>query len=311
MDPVILVTGANGFVGRHLIRHLSTPGNVRIVATDVHEALMPFGVSNTEVEYLSGDLSDRSFMERLANAQPFNTVVHLAAVLSQAADMQTYFSIMNSNIQATFLLLEAAKQKNARVIFPSTALVYGGQKGPFREDMPTDPSDFYALSKSMCEQLIRFYGNKYGVRSVIFRIGILYGPSQTGVMFIPSLVSALLSGKEFPMTPGEQTRDFVFIGDFIQALRRAIQDETVSGVFNIGTGHAPTLKETAPAAEKVIGAAGKIKLGALPYREHESWEYCLNSDKAGKELGWLAVTGLEEGLSKTVEYVRQQARTHA
>src|SRR3989339_1221332 len=250
-------------------------------------------------------------MDRLGNAQPFDTVVHLAAVLSQAADMPTYFSIMNSNIQATFLLLEMAKKKNARVIFPSTALVYGGQKEPFREDMPTDPGDFYALSKSMCEQLIRFYGNKYGVRSVIFRIGILYGPSQTGVMFIPALVSALLSGKEFPMTAGEQTRDFVFIEDFIQALNRVIQDETVSGVFNIGTGHAPTLRETALAAEKVIGTTGKIKLGALPYREHESWEYCLNSGKVERELGWRAITGLEEGLSRTVDYSRQRMKAGA
>jgi nucleoside-diphosphate-sugar epimerase len=306
MDPVILITGANGFVGRHLIWHLSQKGGVQIVATDMQDALTPLGSLRCSVEYVAGDLSDRTFVEKLAAEKPFKALVHLAAVLSQSADMATYFSIMNSNIQATFLLLEAARKNESRIIFPSTALVYGCQKGPFREDMQTDPGDFYALSKSMCEQLIRFYGRKYGVPSVIFRIGILYGPSQSGAMFIPSLVSALLAGREFPMTNGEQTRDFVYIEDFVRALDTALSDDALSGVFNIGTGKAPTLRETAVSAEQVAGVTGKIKVGVLPYREHESWEYCLDSGKAEAVLGWKTLTGLVEGLSKTIEFERKK-----
>ena len=298
MDPVILITGANGFVGRSLIDFLSAKGGIRVMATDVHPNLIPFGSSSAVIEYLSGDLSDRAFMDRLGNAQPFDTVVHLAAVLSQAADMPTYFSIMNSNIQATFLLLEMAKKKNARVIFPSTALVYGGQKEPFREDMPTDPGDFYALSKSMCEQLIRFYGNKYGVRSVIFRIGILYGPSQTGVMFIPALVSALLSGKEFPMTAGEQTRDFVHADDAANAFSLAISSDGCDSPLNIGSGKGTAILDL---LEKMCSLAGKTPNPLLQReRKGDIRKSVADISLAKRKIGFYSKIPLEQGLKEIV-----------
>lgn len=304
MDKIVLVTGANGFVGRHVIRMLLLQKDVRIVATDMQSSLMnTLDVSG--IPYLAGDLSDRVFVDKLASDYAFDTIIHLAAVLSQAADMSTYFSIMNANIQGTFLLCEAArKHHRARIVFPSTALVYGGQKGPFTEEMLTNPGDFYALSKLMSEDLIRFYGQRYEIASVIFRIGILYGPSQKGPMFIPSIIRTLLSEQNFPMTKGEQTRDFVFIDDFVKAIERALQNSTVSGVFNIGTGHAPTLIETAATVEMIIGGSGRIKPGAIAYREKESWEYCLNPHKANTQLDWKATTSLADGLDKTVEYER-------
>src|SRR3989339_20938 len=278
MGTVVLVTGANGFVGRHLIPALLQESNLEVFATDIHDSLIAETDTMSSVMYLKGDLSDRVFVNRLHQDRPFDCVIHLAAVLSQATDMNTYFAIMNSNIQATFLLLEAAKNNKARFIFPSTALVYG---------------------------------NKYNVPSVIFRIGILYGLSQTGQMFIPSLISALLAGRDFPMTKGEQTRDFVFIEDFILAVKTVLGHNELSGIFNIGTGNAPTLKEAAQIAERVANAYGVIKLGAVPYREKESWEYCLNSTKALRELKWQASTSLEQGLAKTIAFRQKGQSAHA
>ena len=311
MGKVILVTGTNGFVGRNLIRRLSQDKERTIVATDVQDSLIPLSDERQFIVYRKGDLSERDVVDKLKQEFRFDCIINLAAVLSQAADMETYFSIMNSNIRATFLLLEMAKSHKARFIFPSTALVYGSQKGPFREEMLTDPGDFYSLSKLMCEQLIRFYGHKYDVPSVIFRIGILYGPSQTGGMFIPSMINALLSGKEFPMTPGEQTRDFVYIEDFVEAVNRVLADDTITGTFNIGSGKAPTLKETAQMAEKITGAGNLIRIGAVPYREKESGEYCLDADKAREAFGWSAATDIEHGLANTIDYLKKKGVSHA
>ncbi len=311
MGKVTLVTGANGFVGRHLIHRLSQDKERIIVATDVQDALIPLSEKERLTVYRKGDLSERAVIEQLKEEFRFDCIINLAAVLSQAADMETYFSIMNSNIRATFLLLEIAKSHKARFIFPSTALVYGNQKGPFKEEMLTDPGDFYSLSKLMCEQLIRFYGHKYDVPSVIFRIGILYGPSQTGGMFIPSLVNALLSHREFPMTPGEQTRDFVYIGDFAAAVEKILSDEKISGTFNIGTGNAPTLKAVAQMAEKIAGVENCVRPGAVPYREKESWEYCLDAGKAKSAFGWNAATDIEHGLADTIDYLKKKGVPHA
>jgi UDP-glucose 4-epimerase len=303
MDKKILITGANGFVGRHMLHALANiPGN-RIYAVDIHESLMPYSAADRDlVDYFSGDLSDRTFINRLQNEQQFDCIIHLAAIISQSSDANTYFSIMNSNIQATFLLLEMAKRYKSRIIFPSTALVYGNPKGPFREDMLPDPGDFYALSKQMCEQLIRFYKNRYDVPYVIFRIGILYGPSQANNMFIPSLVRSLLSQTDFPMTKGEQKRDFVFIEDLVFAVKIVLSRPDLAGTYNIGTGDAPMLKDVALKAEELTGVRGKLKLGAVPYREKESWEYCLDSSHAKRDMHWRPATNIAEGLARTIAF---------
>ena len=305
MDTMILITGANGFVGRHMIYHLSQHAQNKIIAVDVHDSLIPFKNSNPAIaEYVSGDLSDGEFVSQLQNKRHFDCIIHLAAIISQSADANTYFAIMNSNIKATFLLLEIARAHKSRFIFPSTALVYGNQKGPFREDMLPDPGDFYSLSKQICEQLIRFYGNRYDVPSVIFRIGILYGPSQANKMFIPSLVGALLAQEDFPMTKGEQVRDFVYIDDLIDAVKIVLLRTDIAGTYNIGTGEAPMLKDVALRAEEITGVRNKLKLGAIPYREKESWEYCLDSSKALRDLRWRASTSIAAGLATTIEHER-------
>jgi nucleoside-diphosphate-sugar epimerase len=311
MDMMILITGANGFVGRHMIYHLSQIKHLKITAIDVHDSLIPVKNSNPAiVEYMTGDLSEKEIVNRLQNERHFDCIIHLAAIISQSADANTYLAIMNSNIQATFLLLEMAKEHKARFIFPSTALVYGNQKGPFREDMLPDPGDFYSLSKQMSEQLIRFYGNRYDVPSVIFRIGILYGPSQANKMFIPSLVGSLLSKEDFPMTKGEQMRDFVYIDDLVDAVKIVLSRPEIAGIYNIGTGDAPMLKEVALKAEELTGVRNKLKLGAIPYREKESWEYCLDSSKALRDLQWRASTAIADGLAKTIEYERSARAVH-
>lgn len=308
MDQVILVTGANGFVGRNVINHFSSRPGIRIVATDIHETRNAMHKhTDSDVTYLSGDISNASFVAELAAHCTFDTIIHLAAVISQSSDPQTYISIMDSNIRATFLLLEMVKSQKVRVIFPSTALVYGSQAGPFREEMLTEPGDFYALSKLTSEQLIGFYGRRYDVRSVIFRIGILYGPSQMGGMFIPSLIASLLGGKDFPMTKGEQSRDFVFINDLIAMMEAALDRPDVIGTFNVGTGVPSKLCDVALLAERLIGRSGLVQLGAIPYRQKESWEYCLDSGKVRQALGKSPTTSLKEGLTRTIEFERQRS----
>jgi UDP-glucose 4-epimerase len=310
MDMTILVTGASGFVGKNIVNRLSHDPSLRIVAVDVGDMLVAAkGTNISSVTYVEGNLSSKDFNASLRESFHFDCIIHLAAVLSQAEDMNTYFAVMDSNIYTTFLLLETARAHGARFLFPSTALVYGNKKAPFTEDMSPNPEVFYALSKHMSEELIRFYATKYGLRYMIFRIGILYGPWQTEGMFIPSIVTKLLRNEEFAMTAGEQVRDFVHIDDFVAALMKALVAENVNGVFNVGTGCAPAMKEVAQTVERLTGATGKARLGALPYRENEVWEYRLDISKIRAELGWEPAVSLEEGLRKTIDYYRGSINT--
>jgi len=106
--------------------------------------------------------------------------------------------------------------------------------------------------------MIRFYGKKYDVSHIIFRIGVLYGPGQHGGMFIPSIVEKLLSGSEFAMTGGEQVRDFVYIADLLDAMRRTVGRRDLNGLFNVGTGSAPTMKQVALMVEELAHHAEQL-----------------------------------------------------
>ncbi|MBD3393327.1 MAG: NAD-dependent epimerase/dehydratase family protein [Chitinivibrionales bacterium] len=306
MGMTVLITGANGFVGTNIVHALAADPAFSIVATDMQDMLVrPVDFDAGSLTYLEGDVSSKEFNDNLRRDFSFDGIIHLAAVLSQAEDMKTYFSVMQSNIYTTFLLLETAREHKARFFFPSTAMVYGSNKAPYSEDMQTDPQNFYALSKRISEELILFYARKYGIGYVIFRLGVLYGTWQNEGMFIPSCVSSLVKGKEFPMTGGDQARDIVFIDDFVDLLRIALGKRDISGTYNVGSGAAPTMKEVALEIEKLTGAHNKIKPGALPYRDNELWNYRLDNKKACRTFNWQPRTNLTEGLKKTITHYRQ------
>ncbi len=309
MGLKVLVTGANGFVGRNLIYQLSQESDIRIIATDIQETLVPLNGRNQKVvDYLSGDLANKQFIRVLSNLSQFDAIIHLAAILSQAEDGATYLSVMESNINATMLLLEIARQHKSRFVFPSTALIYENAQSPFKESYPSHPEAFYPLSKHLCEELINFYHRKYGVNYAILRAGVLYGPGQRGTMFIPSIIDALVNKREFPMTKGEQIRDFVFIEDFIHLLRQTLDHQAVCGVFNAGSGDGIAMCRVAEIVEQLTGTKGLVRIGALPYRQNEVFDYRLDISKACKTFRWTPKTSLEEGLRKTIEHFRQQTQ---
>lgn len=305
MGKTILITGANGFVGKNIVHYLSQNEDLTIVATDIHDTLLRLDSNvDSPVTYISGDLASKKLAELLRQNYHFDHIIHLAAIISQAEDMSTYFSVMDSNIYTTFLLLEIAREHGARMILPSTALIYGNKDAPFSEEFRADPEVFYAMSKYMSEELIRFYNRKYALNYLIFRIGIFYGPGQlpSSKMFVPSLIDSLLKGKEFAMTEGEQVRDFVYITDFVNLLKKALHRNDIQGLFNVGTGHAPTLKDIAMMAEKLTNTTGLLRLGAIPYRKEEVWKYCLDNTKVREAFDWEPLITIEDGLQKTIDF---------
>lgn len=302
----VLVTGANGFVGKNLIGRLNTMPGLSIVATDLHG---DFSGDKAEcITYLKGDLSDPEFMDSLRNLFSFDAIVHLAAVLPQNEDATTGSTVMNFNFNTTYLLLEIARICKSRFLFPSTALIYGSEnRAPFTEEMTPAPENSYALSKHMSEELIRLYAQKYDLSFAIFRIGVLYGAGQKGNMFIPSMVEKILKGEEFSMTGGEQVRDFIYVTDLVDLLSKALGEKSdVNGTFNAGSGTAQSVKDAALLIESAAGRKGLLNIGALPYRENEIWNYCLDNKKACAAFDWKPQVSLQEGLRRTVEAAESQ-----
>lgn len=184
--------------------------------------------------------------------------------------------------------------------------MYGGNPAPFTEDMRPDPAGFYALSKHFGEELVRYFGGVHKLSWLILRIGILYGPAQNPGMFIPSLVTSLLRGESFEMTEGRQVRDFIYIDDVTDAVVRSLAQRTVCGVFNIGSGTAYSMRDTAETIQRLVGAEGLLRPGARAYRTDEVWDYRLDITRTRKVLGWVPAVAFEDGLRRTIEYYRHR-----
>ncbi len=304
----ILITGVNGFVGAALAGALCSQKGLKITGLDRDKTLRG-GQACSRVTYQCADLGNNSAIETITNCEP-DVIIHLAGLLTKSDDTPSHLQQMDANVVGTLHVLEAARANRCKVVFASTGLVYGDQAGPFTEDMACKPIDFYGYSKFAAEELIRLFSRKYGCAHAILRAAVLYGPGQSGPMFIPSIIKALLNGEAFAMTKGEQTRDFVYIDDFTAALT-LMATSRHEGTYNVGSAEAVTMKETAELVQKIIQTQGLVNAGAIPYRPNESWQYALCPDKLMKQTGWKPTVTLREGIKKTIDHQRIRSQKKA
>jgi len=300
-DKVVLVTGGTGFVGTNLCAALVSAGAL-VHAIHKNESTPIKQIAN--VSYHTLNVND---LEKLANflktIKP-NYIFHLAADIDRKRDVEQFRESTTTNLIGLLNILQTIVSLGYRMplILAGTAEEYGDRPVPFREDVQEKPVSPYSFSKVASTYLARTFYSAYSLPIVILRPTIAYGPNQKGDMFIPSLIRALSSGNEFKMTKGEQTRDFIFIDDLIEAyLLAGLSAEKLAGeTINIGYGHPHKLKEVAKKIGELMGKPDKIMYGASPYRIGEVMQYFVDNSKAKRMLGWKPRTDLEKGLGITM-----------
>jgi len=301
----ILMTGAAGFIGRHILMEAARQGSTdRWILTDLHMPDNWWGLP-IYTKFVAGDLCGPQVIPTLMTHGKPDIVIHLAGWIGKATSPENREALLRSNLLSTFFVLDALKamggEKKPLVMLPSTGLIYGDQPGPFHEDLSLAPPDDYSLSKLLAEQTLTTYARNGFIRSLIVRPAVIYGSGQKSEMFIPSLVKSLREGKRFPMTAGEQKRDMLYVGDLARAILLLTSKE-IEGVFNIGTGKGMPMKEVGEIAGRLFGAPELVGLGEIPYRSQEVWDYALDPARLKAVTGWEPQVSLEEGISKTIEW---------
>ena len=298
-DVPVLVTGGCGFIGGHLVDALVEAG-ARVTVFDRNNCLVAHKAEH--IKLITGNLSDEQAVRRAVTGKKF--VFHLGANASVPYSIQNPVETHMTNVLGTIYVALACADLSARLIFSSSCSVYGSWPGA-NETTRLDPQSPYALQKATGEGYVRLLAKEHGLSGISLRYFNVYGPRQaadssySGV--IAKFAQALVKG-ERPVIygDGDQTRDFVYVDDVVEANFQAAMSESSGSVFNIGTGHSHTIKRVLElmAESKDIKAKPIFK----PAREGDIKHSRADVAAARTALQWEPKVALQTGLERTLDY---------
>ena len=304
----VLVTGGAGFIGSHLVDELLARGHSVTVLDDLSGGSMnnlKNHMSNPAFRFIREDIRDAKVVKKAMVG--IDAVIHEAAMISVPRSIEDPELAHSVNVEGTLTLLKSSLNHNIkRFVYASSCAVYGEQTQlPINENAPLKPLSPYASSKLAAEQNCLTFHKREGLETVCLRYFNVYGPRQTAGEYAGVMIKFLerLRDNQPPIIygDGEQTRDFVHVGDIVGATLLALEREGVAGeVLNIGTGRATSINEL---CRIFLAAAGKTKLkptheaprpGDIKYSQADV-------TKAMKLLGFKPKISIEEGVGKLLE----------
>lgn len=303
-----LVTGGAGFIGSNLVWALVEKGYSVTVVDDLSMGKLENLPKNEKVTFIEHDVCDAEFMHQLLD-ENFDFIYFLAAIASVADSVANPYSTHKINQEAVVDTLEYLRLKNLkskRFLFTSSAAVYGNYPElPKKEDGRVQPLTPYAVDKYAAERFTLDYGDLYGLSTVAVRFFNVFGPRQnpdspySGVLSI--VTKCLLEDKEFTLFgDGQQTRDFVYVKDIVNALIFISENQASHGVYNIGYGQQNSLLSVIRRYEEIAGK--QLKLTFADPRSGDIAESLADVQKL-TQLGFEAKWGLENGLQEYWDYV--------
>lgn len=302
----VLVTGATGFLGRHLCTALVGAG-ARVFALRRDNGRSPVRIEGKDgMEWLEADIRDAERLTSVVRKTRAARIFHLAAATSVERGFQTADDMIATNLQGTVNLLRALDSTGYECfVCTGSAEEYGAGTAPFREDAPLQPVSPYSASKAAATLYCEMYHRTLGCPIVILRPFLVYGPGQPPNKLIPQTILAALADRPFPMTSGRQTREFTYVDDIIDGyLRAATTSEAIGHTVNLGTGESMPVIDLVRLILELSGSRIQPDVGALPTRPGEIWSYQCDNTKAHTLLGWSPHVSLIDGLQKTIAWYR-------
>ncbi len=310
-----LVTGAAGFVGSHLSERLLAEG-FRVIGIDSFTDYYPRHYKEGNVAALR-QAAEFSLIERdireldlpaLLRDQEVRCVFHIAGQAGVRSSWGQYFDeYVSRNVLATQALLEASRTVNlTRFIFASSSSVYGdAEKFPTGEEALPRPLSPYGVTKLAAEHLCMLYAKQYGVPAVALRYFTVYGPRQRPDMAFHLFIRALLYGQPIQVLgDGEQTREFTFVSDIVDANLLALRRAPGTGlVYNIGGGTRVTVNAALALLGELMQVTPRIEYRARAAGDHRHGGADIS--RAQRELGYQPCVPLREGLERQIEWQKQ------
>lgn len=306
-----LVTGAGGFIGSHLVERLVAEG-AGVRAFVHYNALGAWGwldesPGRENVEVVAGDVADHESVRKACEG--VEVVFHLAALIGIPYSYSAPISYLRTNVEGTLNVLSAARDLCVqRVVHTSTSEAYGtARRVPMDESHPLQAQSPYAATKIAADKLAESFHLSFGLPVVTLRPFNTFGPRQSSRAVIPTVITQALAGETVRLGNVGPTRDFNFVANTVDGFVRAAVADGVEGkVLNLGTGRETSVLDIVKAVGRILGKSlSVIEEGdrkRVPGSEVERLVADASSAKA--LLGWRPEVSLEDGLVRTVDWIR-------
>jgi UDP-glucose 4-epimerase len=301
--PTILVTGGAGYIGSHVVKELLRQGHKPIVFDNLQTGHRK---TTKDALFIEGDLSDQKKLKETFQAYQIDTVIHFAADSLVGESVQNPLKYFNNNVKNSLNLIEILEEFEVKkIVFSSSAAVYGEPKEiPIPENHPCVPTNPYGETKWIFEKVLQAYHDSKKLNFISLRYFNAAGADPEGELgedhspethLIPLVIHSSLDGTSVPVygtdynTPdGTCIRDYIHVDDLanahILALRK-LEQENISGIYNLGNGNGYSVREVIETVKKVTGR--KVAAVNSPRRPGDPARLVASSDKIKKELGWI------------------------
>ena len=310
----VLVTGAGGFIGSHLVEAL-VKREAKVKAFVHYNSRNDWGMLEfvdrhiqSQLEVLTGDVRDSDCIR--ASVSDCDAVFHLAAMIGIPYSYVNPRDVVDTNLVGTLNVLQAARDfETEKVIHLSTSEVYGtAEYVPMDEKHPLYPQSPYAATKVAADQLALSFYRSFDLPVAIARPFNVYGPRQSARAIVPTIISQALEKKSVKLGSIYTTRDLTYVADTVEGLLRICEsDQTKGEITNLGSGFEISIEElielVARCLNKSIRAISESKRKRPKTSEVE--RLCSDSKKAQKVLGWVPQVTLEEGLALTISWIEK------
>lgn len=313
-DRNVLVTGADGFIGSHLVEALVRRG-AKVTALALYNAFDRHGwlddldeKTRGTLNIVRGDIRDPRQVETLCQGQ--SAIFHLAALIGIPYSYQAASSYVQVNVQGTLNVLEGARAaKVGRVVHTSTSEVYGtALRRPIDEGHPLQGQSPYSASKIGADMMAESYARSFGLPVITLRPFNTYGPRQSERAVLPTVIRQVVDPACQEIRIGDLTpaRDFTFVADTVEAFIKVaeLDDGHAGTTFNAGTGRMVTVGDALETIRRLTGCTKPIRQETVRRRPENSEVMALQADhsRLTAASGWTPAVSLEQGLEATIRW---------